>query len=313
MASYHTLHLILPPNRNRIPSLHLSSPSALDLLIHPSVSNITFGSFSLQTEGSFNLPPIEGKHVKIETVTGDVTGSFNVSDHLVLRTVTGDIDAKVTVVPHRHGKRGNHPRRNVSERDHEDEEKDRKRGPPSRGRRDGPDGPKGPRGSDRPHGLPRRDGPDGHDGLRRPPHRDELDGSRGPRGPDDRRHPHDRPHGPHPAYIGAFSSTGSVTLNVHQPPFMTSDVDAHSHTGPLTVNAAKSFKGFFKAGSHVGNVSAVAQGDKEIEIRKQVKGETGGFIAGFVKYEHRRNETKEVGEGDEFEGSFKGESNEKRK
>jgi len=60
----------------RVPSLHLSSPSTLPLILHPSASNITFGSF-----------------------TGDVGGSFNITKSLIIKTITGDIDTDVTVVP----------------------------------------------------------------------------------------------------------------------------------------------------------------------------------------------------------------------
>lgn len=143
--------------------------------------------------------------------------------------------------------------------------------PPSRGKRPPPPGrsPGGPNGSHR------RVGPLPHQG--------------GPRGPED------RPHGPPPpAFIGAFTSTGSVKLTLNQPRFVSSDVKAFSHTGNVTVPAAKTFKGFFKGGSFVGNVSTATSGSKEIKVLKETIAETGGLIEGIVRVHHEHNETEPI-------------------
>jgi hypothetical protein len=96
--------------------------------------------------------------------------------------------------------------------------------------------------------------------------------------------PHHPPHHgpPPPVFIGGFSTTGSVSLTVHAPHFVSTEIKAISHTGHVTVKD-KSFKGFFEAGTFVGNASVTAGDDKEVKIIKEVVGEKGGFVKGFVK------------------------------
>ena len=354
--SYHLIHLILPNSFQRLPFLQVSAPSPIDFSLHPSASDITFGSFSLRSGGDVFLPLIEGKHVDIETVGGNINGSFNVTERLILKTVTGDITANIRV----HARRRRRSRRASISYDSDDEEQLedhlRKRSPgkffnlqhvkrfwwPSGPREeleelrdddaqydggntwemieyersstpakdetaiDAVHNDEGSYSSDddfektgpfsggrRPSG----EGPDSHHGRHGPdspgPHRpDHSDGPRGPHRPDS----HRRPHGPRgrsgpktPAFIGAFSSTGSIDLHFRQPPFLSSNVKAFSHTGSVKVHAARSFKGYFRAGVSVGNVSAVTGGPKKIDVIKQVSSRTGGFVEGFVSFQHPRN------------------------
>ena len=363
--SYHVIHLILPTSINHLPSLHVSAPSPVIFSLHPSASDIAFGSFCLQLEGDVSLPPIEGKHVNIETVGGNIKGSFNVTERLILKTVTGDISANISVHPrlehdrprgrrcvsqiyesdgeertddqspkrslgkshgYKHVKRSWWPFGRVEDLEElveDDPQHDgantketveyeglsttvndeivinlhsndeslsiadefERPGPPWSGRGPSRKGPNGHHGPHRPDG-PGSHGPDQSDGPRDPHHPDRP---RGPHGPDEPRGPRG-PGGPAPpAFIGAFSSTGSIDLHFDQPPFVSSDVKAFSHTGSVKVQAASSFKGYFRAGVSAGNVSAVTGGSKKIEIVKQVSSRTGGFVEGFVSFQHSRN------------------------
>lgn len=124
------------------------------------------------------------------------------------------------------------------------------------------------------HGGPPPPGP--------PPH-----GPKPGKGKGKGKHPHPPHHPPHhgpppPVFIGGFSNTGSVSLTVHAPHFVSTVIKAISHTGHVTVKD-KSFKGLFEAGTFVGNATITVGDDKEVKIIKEVVGEKGGFVKGFVK------------------------------
>ena len=271
-----------------------------------------FDSFSLQTDAQVILPPIQGNYVEINSETGDIGGSFNVTKSLVLHTVTGNITADVHVVPHLHrGKRNRSHSHHGSVEEHKDEhhegedkekhhskhekkhhidheKKDHvgyaKRDHHHRGKKDHQSHVK-----DRRHSA-KKD----HRAERRPWW---LFGFGDKKKNTTRRCEHDLPQ--IPAFIGAYTSTGSIDLHLHQPPFISSHVKALSHSNNVKVHAAESFKGFFEAGSHVGNVSAKTSGDKEIKLLKEVVSGTGGFIEGLVTFAHEHSETEAV-EGEEW-------------
>ena len=310
----------------QIPSLHINCPSSLSL----SLDDITLRDFFLRTEGDVSLPPIIAQEVEVETISGKVAGSFNVTRSLILRTVTSDIDAEVHVIPMRHdpscplpprgpaelakeGKRSWWPYdseeggevewemvedTNDLEGDSvddgtyevaafacEEEEKEpftsveKHHSHSGDGEHAGCGGPPEHKGPD-PRGG--RQGPGGRDG------RNAYEGHGGRKGPGG---PGGPP--PHPAFIGAFSSTGSINLTLHQPPSVSSIVNAFSRTGDLKVTGSETFKGFFKAGTSVGNLTVSTRGDKEIRVFKRVVREKGGFVEGVVVVPHR-NGTEDV-------------------
>ncbi|ORY26519.1 hypothetical protein BCR39DRAFT_257324 [Naematelia encephala] len=357
----HIIHLVLPTSAESIPSLALWSPSTLNLFIHPSATDLPFDALSVSADGQIELPAVAHiDDLSIETKTGAISGSFNVTKALVLRTVTGDITASVHVKPlfPPHGPNGTHPHpppphkhaqegeddfeeeEEVEEEEEEDNEvrweKRGKRGHKHHSKKSykakkrhhakrqseekgaawfpfslfgsrqdkehrrhnkGPQGPPPPPHGEHPppppHGKAPPPPPHGeypppppHGEHPPPPH-----GERPPPPPHDKAppphgHPHHPPHGPPhphpppPVFIGAFSTTGTINLTIHAPPFVSSDVKAFSRTGGVAVKYP-TFKGFFEAGSLVGSVSVEAP-HKETKILKEYKGETAEFVKGLV-------------------------------
>ncbi|WVQ72296.1 hypothetical protein IAR50_001846 [Cryptococcus sp. DSM 104548] len=107
-TSSHVVHLILPANKDRLPSISIHSSKDIDLTIDPSAQNVQFRQLSFKTEsGNINLSEVVAGKIDAETTTGNVGGTFNVTKGVFFKTVTGDIDATVNVKPPPH-----HPHHN---------------------------------------------------------------------------------------------------------------------------------------------------------------------------------------------------------
>lgn len=88
-SSSHIVHLVLPANTKRLPSISIFSTKDLKLDIHPSVQDIRVGKLSVKSEsGDIKLPTLAVKKLVAETITGDVGGNFSVSNSFVVKTVT---------------------------------------------------------------------------------------------------------------------------------------------------------------------------------------------------------------------------------
>ena len=99
---------------------------------------------------------------------------------------------------------------------------------------------------------------------------------------------------PPPPAVRANTATGSIELTVHQPPHLGTITKALSHTGDITINGARTFRGMYRAGTHVGAVTVEAKGNKTIEVIKQVTRGPGEYQVGFVNFKHEGNHTEKA-------------------
>ncbi|RXK42637.1 hypothetical protein M231_00191 [Tremella mesenterica] len=138
------------------------------------------------------------------------------------------------------------------------------------------------------HGGPHPPSPPGHGGPPPPPPPPPGRGRFPPPPPGHRGpHPPPHPHGPHhppfpPPKVIASSSTGSISLEIHQPWFLKTEVFTHTHSGSISVDH-KTFHGFFSAQTHVGNATITTGERKEVKVLKQVVWGSGTLVDGIVK------------------------------
>ncbi|OCF34828.1 hypothetical protein I316_03373 [Kwoniella heveanensis BCC8398] len=96
----HKVHLVLPAHASRLRTLSITSSKSLDFKIDDSALDVEFNHVFLRSDlGDINVPAISGGFVELETLTGSVGGTYNVSRGLAIRTLSKDIDAKVHVLP----------------------------------------------------------------------------------------------------------------------------------------------------------------------------------------------------------------------
>ncbi|WVF66599.1 hypothetical protein IAT40_001339 [Kwoniella sp. CBS 6097] len=96
----HKVHLVLPAQASRLRTLSVTSTKSLDFKIDDSALDVEFNHVFLRSDlGDINVPAISGGFVELETLTGSIGGTYNVSRGLAIRTLTKDIDAKVHVLP----------------------------------------------------------------------------------------------------------------------------------------------------------------------------------------------------------------------
>ncbi|WWD22727.1 hypothetical protein CI109_107220 [Kwoniella shandongensis] len=283
----HTVHIVLPAQKRRISSLSISSTKSLKLDIHSSAEDVVFKHLSVKSEsGDISLPAIIAGRLELETSAGGINGTYNVSRALVLRTITGDINAEINVVPlfppGPHGPNHTHPHHPPHHKQDEEFDLDESH-------------------VDRPHDHhdhhEHRDDHDHHERRHDKHHKHEKKHKK-----HHKKHEHKpsswlplswfRPHHPppdhrpppRPVFIGAFSTTGTINLNVtRQPPFVSSDIKAFSHTGHVTVQAAKTFHGLYEIGTFQGKYEvSVPESFKHHKVLEEVKGEIGGRQKGLV-------------------------------
>ncbi|TYJ57470.1 hypothetical protein B9479_001787 [Cryptococcus floricola] len=291
-SSSHIVHLVLSAKQDKLPSISIRSSKDIDLTIDPSAQDVRFKHLSLKTDsGNINLSEVVAGKLDAETISGNVGGTFNVSRAIIFKTVTGDIDATVNVQPlfppppHHNGTHSHPP-------------------PPPH---------KGGKGEHKPHHPPKhgKGEPEfhhkrGEEFENRPEHPEEREEKPGwfsmfksgpPKKPE-----HRGPPPPKPVKVGAFSSTGAITLHVHSPPFVSTETKAHSHTGDVKVVAPRKFHGFYDIGTFKGSYKVETKDGKVNKVFDEFVGEEGGKQSGLVFPEHR-NGTEKV-EGDFEKRSF---------
>ncbi|KAE8541213.1 hypothetical protein D1P53_002570 [Cryptococcus gattii VGV] len=292
-SSSHIVHLVLPANKKRLPSISIASTKDLKLEIHPSVQDIHVGKLSVKSEsGDIKLPTLAVNKLEAETVTGSVGGNFNVSKAFVIKTVTGNINATVHVVPlfpphHKPNSSSPYPREREHDFHHFDDAHKHK----------------SPRSH---HGEHMRE----KKHSRRRFHSEEkksswwsLDIFKSKK----EKKPHHPP--PPPVFIGAFSTSGNILLKVFGPPFISAETKAFSHTGDVEVVQGKTFHGFYEVGTFKGSYDVIIREDKVHKVLEQFITEEGGKQKGLV-FNPKHNKTEDSPEkrhfrdADSFEGEF---------
>ncbi|WRT63258.1 uncharacterized protein IL334_000161 [Kwoniella shivajii] len=283
----HVVHIILPARKNKISSLSVTSTKTLNFVLDSSAQDVVFKHLSLKSEsGDINVPALKGGKVELETTTGAVGGTYNVSKALILKTITGDIKAGVHVLPPWNGPHHRPPHKNESAIDrpehkfkhddhhhHQEEKHEHKH--------------KGQR----------------HDHHKSPKSRSWL-ASLFSKRPE---HPH---HGPEPVFIGAFSTTGSVNLTIlSQGNYTSSVIRSFTKTNNVSIQHAENFRGFYRIGTFVGEYEVeVPEKYKTQHVLKEGTSETGGFQEGLVGFKRphgqeppKRKEPPSKGKRDEIE------------
>ncbi|WWC90148.1 uncharacterized protein L201_005081 [Kwoniella dendrophila CBS 6074] len=304
----HRVHIILPAEKSRIPTLSISTNKSLQFEIDPSAQDVFFKSLKLKSEnGDLDVSAIKASEINLETTTGAIGGTYNVSKALVLKTITGNIDAKVHVLepwngPHRRPPPPHHGEPPHKPGHHDDGDDDHKHKPKHHdGKEDDSSDDeeehrhhkKDKRGQThkREHKKKR------HDHLHKKdkhPKKSWLSKLLG--GSDEKhRHHHDHPHGPpppEPAFIGAFSTTGSVNLTVlSQGSYRSSIIKAFSKTNNVSVEHAENFRGEYDVSTFVGEYTVeVPEKYKDHHIIAEGKSETGGFQKGLVGFKRPKGE-----------------------
>ncbi|KAI5454427.1 hypothetical protein NCC49_004479 [Naganishia albida] len=323
--------LRVPSSFDVMPPLVIQGAEAT-ISIPESMRQVMFPHLEIETLLSgFEADSLHVGLLRISSGTGDISGTFNVSQGLDLKTSTGNITAKVNLhksafpqPPHKPGRCHGHPEHGgspgrrltdgrppsrfgkswfwrSSEEDIEianpyKDDEDIDESPVSLL----PPPPQGHHG-DRPFPPDHRRPPPPpgqrpplfppHD--RRPPNHRRLPF---PPGPDHHQHPG------HPPLVRvhALSSTGNIHLtylNHLEDAALVSSL--YSDTGKVHVKLAEEYKGKFKAGVKVGQVVLANERDKTLVIDREVKTPTGAFVEGFVK---SRNKTDGPRMSDELKG-----------
>ncbi|WWC67269.1 uncharacterized protein I206_101177 [Kwoniella pini CBS 10737] len=300
----HRIHLVLPSQKHRLPSLTISSTNSINFELATSAQDLIFKDLTLKSEtGDINVPSLVGGKINLDAVAGTIGGTYNVSQALVLKTVTGNIDAKVHVIAPWHGPHHRPP-------------------PPHKGK--GKHGPKHEHDNDddeedHKHKSEHHDGSDDEDEEKKHEHhkRNKKHSKKGKKEHKKRKH-HDhhkkdkrswlskwfgkfeRPSHPHPpppppprpAFIGAFSTTGSVNLTVlSQGNYTSSIIKAISKTNNVSVQHAENFRGLYEISSFVGNYSlSIPEKYKDHHILEQFVGEKGGKEKGLVGFKRPKGQ-----------------------
>ncbi|WWC57639.1 uncharacterized protein I303_100171 [Kwoniella dejecticola CBS 10117] len=305
----HRIHLVLPSHKHRIPSLKISSTDSIRFELAPSAQDLTFKDLTLKSEtGDIIVPSLVGSRVEVDATAGTIGGTYNVSQALVLKTVTGNIDAKVHVTepwngphqrpppPHKGGKGEGRPKHHDDDdHDHKDkshdEDSDDDDGGHHEKRSRHHKKDKKHKSKKRDHKKKRRDHP--HHKKNKPSKRSWFSRWFGKSdGPSDR-HPHPPPPPPpRPAFIGAFSTTGSVNLTVlSQGSYTSSIVKAISKTNNISVHHAENFRGEYDISSFVGNYTlSIPEKYKDHHVLEQIVGEKGGRERGLVGFKRPKGE-----------------------
>jgi hypothetical protein len=269
-ASY-KVHLVLPTTAHRVPPLKIRSPAAVPITFHASAAHLTFSHLTIASDADVAVPQVDALSARIFTTSGEIKGHYNVSRSLVLRTVTGDIEAVVVASPYHRGA----PPPPGDKGEHFP-------WPPPSGPPRGPSNGGEPELEARKHGRTKRMvSPGPMPCSSKPSFLARLFGFKKPHHPPPPHHP------PHPPiFIGAFSTTGSITLDIysdHFPaPFLKTVTKAYSHTGDVFVHVSRFFKGFFEAEVAVGELDVATGGNKTLEVLHQVTTEKGEKLVGLI-------------------------------
>ncbi|OWZ36375.1 hypothetical protein C343_00465 [Cryptococcus neoformans C23] len=253
-SSSHIVHLVLPANTKRLPSISIFSTKDLKLDIHPSVQDIHVGKLSVKSEsGDIKLPTLAVKKLVAETITGDVGGNFSVSNSFVVKTVTGNINATVNVVPHSH--LGDEPNFHDFDAEHEHKRLHSLHGEHKRKKK--------------------------HSGRRL--HPEEERPSKWPLNLFKSKKENDEPeHAPlPPVFIGAFSTSGHIFLEIFGPNIST-ETNVFSHTGDVNIHHDSSFHGLYEVGSLKGSYDVIIREGRERQVLEEYITEEGGKQKGLA-------------------------------
>jgi hypothetical protein len=313
----HMIHLIMPLSASHVPSLTVTSSSGLPISLHGSALDpkpLVMSHLEIITDADIELAELVAHDARFYTSTGDISGSYNVSGSLILKTLTGNIKADVSVQP-----RPPHlPPPGGPGKHHPPPPAPGHGGPPYPPPHHGhgehpppPHAPHGHHGEHPPHDHHHKDsshrshkkGKKGgkHHKREETPRQiqDHEDGGHKssflsrlfawkdekPHGPHHHHHHRPPPPPPPPVFIGAFTTNGSIHLDVWPQTNQTDIgvvVKTFSSTGDIFVNISEFFKGFFLAETKLGSLDIEAGKNKTLDIVRQVVTGKGALTKGFV-------------------------------